>query len=412
MKVLVIDPKIAGISGDMLIAALVDLTGTADLLVPVADAIHGLSFCNTFSFQVHDADAGGIAAKKLTFNTREKSHRNHADMRDSIVEIAKKIELSDIARNKALRIIDDLLSVDAKFHCSGFHHHEMSSIDTLFDVAGSLILLDHHGFLDGEIFGTPPVLGSGFTRVAGGEIACPAPATLEILCRHRIPYSSYPGNCEMTTPTGAAIFANITDRIVDAYPPMTPLRVGYGTGSHALQGRPPVLRVAEGTNFDAIQDRIIMLETNLDDVPGETVGYTVERLREAGAVDVFVTTASGKKNRPVQILHIITNQQDYPGLMEILMEETGTLGVRILDIPRFVAHRTRQVMRVTVGGEAFDISVKTSTVNGNVLAKKPEYEDLKKIALQLNLPLSRVREEVLVQLGTLARDVPSSGWES
>jgi hypothetical protein len=327
-------------------------------------------------------------------------------MQDSIGEIAKKAGLSDGARNVALRILDDLLSADAKLHRSGFHHHEMSSVDTLFDVAGSLALLDRHGFLDGVIYGTPPILGSGITRIMGGEIPCPAPSTLEILCRHQIPYSSFPADSEMTTPSGAAIFANITNRIVDAYPPMTPLRVGYGTGSCSVQGRPSVLRVVEGMNFDAIQDRIIMLETNLDDVPGETIGYTVERLREAGAVDVFVTTASGKKNRPVQILHIITNQQGYPGLLEILMEETATLGVRILDIPRLVAHRSRQVIQVTVQGEVFDISVKTSTVNGNVLAKKPEYEDLKKIAEHLNLPLSRVREEVLGQLGTLSQDTP------
>jgi pyridinium-3,5-bisthiocarboxylic acid mononucleotide nickel chelatase len=404
MKVLVIDPKIAGISGDMLIAALVDLTGSTDLLEPVADAICDLSCCDKFSFQVNDTDAGGISAKKLTIEVREKNHRNHTDMRDSLVEITKKTGLSDTAKNMALQIMDELLSTDGKLHRSGFHHHQMSCVDTLFDIAGSLALLDHHGFLEGEIFGTPPVLGSGFTRIAGGDIACPAPATLEILCSHRIPYSSYSSGMEMTTPTGAAIFANITERIVDAYPPMTPLRVGYGTGSRSVQGRPSVLRVVEGMNFDAIQDRIIMLETNLDDVPGETVGYTVERLREAGAVDVFVTTASGKKNRPVQILHIITSQQDYPGLLTILMEETSTLGVRILDIPRLVAHRSRQEMQVTVGGEAFDISVKTSTINGNVLAKKPEYEDLKKIAQHLKIPLHKVREEVLGQLGAPARD--------
>jgi uncharacterized protein (DUF111 family) len=91
--------------------------------------------------------------------------------------------------------------------------------------------------------------------------------------------------------------------------------------------------------------------------------------------------------------------------LTILMEETSTLGVRILDIPRLVAHRSRQEMRVTVGGEAFDISVKTSTINGNVLAKKPEYEDLKKIAQHLKIPLHKVREEVLGQLGAPARDV-------
>ena len=203
---------------------------------------------------------------------------------------------------------------------------------------------------------------------------------------------------ELSTPTGIAIFANLAERIVEAYPPMTPLKVGYGTGSRSITGRPSVLRVVEGTNFDAIQDRIIILETNLDDVPGETVGYTLERLREAGAVDVYVTMASGKKNRPVQILHIITNQLDYPGLMEILMEETGTLGVRILDIPRLVANRSRQTIKVMVGGQEFDISVKTSTVNDNIIAKKPEYEDLKRIARILKIPLNTVREEVIRQL--------------
>jgi pyridinium-3,5-bisthiocarboxylic acid mononucleotide nickel chelatase len=400
MKVLVIDPKIAGISGDMLIGALVDLTGSSDPLAPVAEAISGLSCCDAFSFQLHDTDTSGISAKKLTIQASEKNHPDHTDMRELVTEIAKKTGLSEIAKDKATRIIDDLLSADAKLHCSGSPHQVMSSVDTLFEVFGSVAILDHHGFLDGNIFGTPPVLGSGFTPVAGGEIPCPAPVTLEILCRHGIPYSSYPADMEMTTPTGAAILANITDRIVDNFPPMTPLRAGYGTGSRLLPGRPSVLRVAEGMNSDVIQDRIIMLETNLDDVPGEVVGYTVERLREAGATDVFVTAASGKKNRPVQILHIITNQLQYPDLLEILMEETGTLGVRVLDIPRLVAHRSRQIMRVAVGGKTFDISVKTSTVNGVVLAKKAEYEDLKKIAQQLNIPLKKVRDEVIAQLNT------------
>ena len=151
MKVLVIDPKIAGISGDMLIAALVDLTGSTNPLESVTDAICGISCCDHFSFQVNDVDAGGISAKKLTIEVKEKNHRNHTDMRDSMVEITRKIGLSDIAKTMALRIIDDLLSTDAKLHRSGFHHHEMSSVDTLFDVAGSLALLDHHGFFDGVI---------------------------------------------------------------------------------------------------------------------------------------------------------------------------------------------------------------------------------------------------------------------
>jgi hypothetical protein len=399
MKVLVIDPKIAGISGDMLLAALVDLTESDHILDPLAEAIRDLPSCEQFSFEISDVDAGGLTAKKLTIDIRERNHRSHDEMRDSAEEIAKKIGLSVVAQKKTQSIINDLLAADEKLHHSGFHHHQMASVDTLFDILGSLLILDRHGFLEGEIYGTPPVLGSGFTRIMGGEITCPAPAALEILCNHQVPYSSFPADIEMATPTGIAIFANLAERIVDAYPPMTPMKAGYGTGSRRIPGRPAVLRVVEGKTFDAIQDRIIMLETNLDDVPGETVGYVVERLREAGAVDVYVTTASGKKNRPVQILHIITNQLDYPGLLEILMEETGTLGVRILDIPRLVAHRSRQPMRVTVEGQEFDISVKTSTVNGKLIAKKPEYEDLKRIARILKIPINKARELVISAIG-------------
>ncbi|MFZ1897892.1 nickel pincer cofactor biosynthesis protein LarC [Methanoregula sp.] len=398
MKVLVIDPKTAGISGDMLLAALIDLTGSGDLLVPLIDAINELPSCEHFSCEIQDVDAGGITAKKLAITIREKNHRHHDDMRGSAEEIAQTIGLSEIARKKAMAIINDLFCADGKLHRSKFQHHAMASVDTLFDILGSVLILDRQGFLEGEICGTPPVLGSGFIRIAGGEIACPAPIVMEVLSRHRVPYSAFPADMELTTPTGAAIFANITERIVEAYPPMTPLRVGYGTGTWSIPGRTSVLRVVEGTNFDAIQDRIIMLETNLDDAPGETIGFVVERLREAGAVDVYVSSAYGKKNRPVQILHIITNQIDYPKLMEILMEETGTLGVRILDIPRLVAHRVRQTTKIMVDGQEFDISVKTSTVDGKIIAKKAEYEDLKRIARSLNIPLNNVREQVLRQL--------------
>ena len=296
MKVLVIDPKTAGISGDMLLAALIDLTGSGDLLVPLIDAINELPSCEHFSCEIQNVDAGGITAKKLAITIREKNHRHHDDMRGSAEEIAQTIGLSEIARKKAMAIINDLFCADGKLHRSKFQHHAMASVDTLFDILGSVLILDRQGFLEGEICGTPPVLGSGFIRIAGGEIACPAPIVMEVLSRHRVPYSAFPADMELTTPTGAAIFANITERIVEAYPPMTPLRVGYGPGTWSIPGRTSVLRVVEGTNFDAIQDRIIMLETNLDDAPGETIGFVVERLREAGAVDVYVSSAYGKKN--------------------------------------------------------------------------------------------------------------------
>lgn len=404
MKVLVIDPKIAGISGDMLLAALVDLTGARDIPARVGDVLNKLEYCEQFSCGVREVDAGGLSATQLLITLEEKRPGNHQDLREAAGHVADEIGLSVAARAKTFAVLDDLLAVDAHLHRTAFHHHETASVDTLFDLLGSVLILDQYGFLEGEIYATPPALGSGFTRIGNGEIACPAPATMEILSRHAIPYSSFPADMEMTTPTGAALLAHLADRILDPYPPMTPLRVGYGTGTRRIPGRPTVLRVVEGINMHMIPDRIIMLETNLDDVPGEIIGYTVERLREAGAVDVFVTSASGKKNRPVQILHIITNQLDYPHLLWVLMEETGTLGVRILDIPRLVADRSRGPVRVTVAGCVFDVNVKTSSVNGKIINRKPEYEDIRHISKILSIPMREVNDEIRRQLSPGSHD--------
>ncbi len=155
-----------------------------------------------------------------------------------------------------------------------------------------------------------------------------------------------------------------------------------------------MLRVVEGRSFRAVADRIVMLETNLDDLSGEVIGYTIERLREAGAVGVFVTPAYGKKNRPVQVLHVITAPAEYERLLAILMEESGTLGVRVLDQPRLVAERNRETRLVTVGGRAFEVQVKTSIVDGRVIAVKAEYDDLRRIARELGRSLRSVDDEV------------------
>ncbi len=124
-------------------------------------------------------------------------------------------------------------------------------------------------------------------------------------------------------------------------------------------------------------------------------------MREAGAVDVFVTPAYGKKNRPVQVLHVITGPADYERLLAILMEESGTLGVRILDQPRLVAERRREARTVTVGGQRFEVQVKTSTVDSRVVAVKAEYEDLRRIARELGRPLRSIDDEVRAALGGL-----------
>lgn len=406
MKVLVIDSKIAGISGDMLISSLLDLTGSPDILDPLVEAINRLECCNEFSTDLETVDAKGVSAKKLRIRLDEERQQSASKLRENLCEVTESLPLSDEALTKVDQVIGDLTAADSKLHRSDFHLHEVASIDTIFDVVGSILLLDYAGFLEGAIYATPPPLGGGYTRMAGCgcEIAAPAPATIEILCKHRVPCSSSPSDIELTTPTGASLLANIADEIIDPYPAMTPINVGYGAGTRKIDGRPNILRVVEGENFRAVQERIIMLETNVDDISGEVVGYTIQKLMKDGAVDVFVTPAMGKKNRPVNVISVITDRGDYRRHLKTLMKETGSLGVRVSEVPRLVADRSKEPLRLNVFGKYFDVRVKTSTIDGEVLTQKPEYEDLKRIADEMKLPLRRIAEAVEIELSRIKKE--------
>jgi uncharacterized protein (TIGR00299 family) protein len=393
MKVLVIDPRTSGVGGDALLAALVDLLGTDDALAQAADAVRGLDACRDLSYAFREAESEGITATRLDLRLDGDPLPVGPALRDVVTRVSGAAGLSGKGTETALRTLDDLLAASARLHRSTSVPPAPASLESLFEIVGSLRLLESGGFLDGEVYGLPPSPGSGATMTESGPLALPVPATVEILCCHRVPWSG--AGTGLTTPAGAAIFANIVEPVTEVYPSMTPVRAGYGIGSRECAG---LLRVVEGTDLRAIADRIVMLETNLDDVSGEVIGYTVERLREAGAVDVFVTPAYGKKNRPVQVVHVITGPAEYQKLLAILMEETGTLGVRVLDQPRLVAERTREARRVAVGGRAFEVRVKTSTVDGRVIAVKPEFEDLRRIAIELGRPLRSVDDEIRAQL--------------
>jgi pyridinium-3,5-bisthiocarboxylic acid mononucleotide nickel chelatase len=404
MKILVIDPKIAGIAGDMLLASLVDLTGRPEALDPLADAIRGLEGCRQFRYEAEEVDAGGITATRLNIQIEEERTKNDGDLQNALLAVAGEVRLSDAARSRALAVLDDLAAVEGRLHRSGFDRHEIASIDTIFDIVGTMLILDRSELLTGTIVTTPPALGGGTIRMERVEIPGPAPATIEILARHRFPYSALPVEVEVTTPTGAALLTNLAERIADPYPSMTPLRVGYGTGTREVPGRPDLLRVVEGESLLSGDDRIVMLETNLDDIPGEMIGYAVERLLDEGAVDVFVTPAMGKKNRPVSIVSVMATASCEDRLIRILMEETGSLGVRVHEFRKVVANRSKEIVPVTVGGREFLVRVKTSTVNGLLIAKKPEYEDLKAIAQGLGMPLRSVDEQVRQHLSTARRE--------
>lgn len=404
MKVLVIDPGCSGIAGDMLLASLIDLTGEREALDPLAEAIRGLDICREFRYEAERVDAGGVAATRLAIEVEETGAKDGNHLREAAIEAADAAGLPEGARSRALEVLDDLTAVEAHLHQSGFCRHAIASVDTIFDVVGAMMLLDRAGFLAGTIVATPPVLGGGTIHTEHGDIPVPAPATLEILARHRFPFASAPVNVELTTPTGAALLAHLAEHSVNPYPAMTPIRVGYGAGTRTVPGRPGFLRVVEGENLPPGEDRMVMLETNLDDIPGEVVGYAVERLFAEGAVDVFVTPALGKKNRPVSVVSVMATAASEDRLIRVLMEETGTLGVRVHEFRKVVADRHKEAVPVSLGGRVYPIRVKRSTVNGHLVAEKPEYDDLAAIAREQGVPLRFVNDEVRLHLSERRRE--------
>ncbi|AXI25465.1 TIGR00299 family protein [Methanofervidicoccus sp. A16] len=405
MKLLLLDPKISGISGDMLLSALVDLTGDIETVYQISQTIEELDNCKKFKIDIREEKINGIRAKRLHIEIVEDKLKNPQDLKRAMEEVVNKLGLSEKVRKISFNILEDLISAEMKVHGDkNIHLHEISSLDTIFDILGSATLLEKHGYLDGKIYSTPPVLGSGYIQMEHGILPVPTPSTLEILCKYRIKYTNppYTTNFEHTTPTGIAILVNIVDKIVDSYPEMIPLKVGYGGGSKRLENVPNVLRVVEGRIEDK-EENIVVLETNVDDISGEVIGNLYEVLFKRGAKEVFVVNGIGKKNRPTYVITVITDYGNLHRMVETLMEETGTLGVRIKEVDRIKAERRIEVQSINIKGRSYKVRVKVSYLGDKLINIKPEYDDVKKIAEDLNIPLRVVLKEIEKEISKIYR---------
>jgi hypothetical protein len=220
-----------------------------------------------------------------------------------------------------------------------------------------------------------------------------------------MPWQGGPVQEELLTPTGAALLATLVDEFVSDFPPLRAERVGYGAGKRELV-LPNVLRaivadsvpaggIAARQNHDAHGERVVQLETNVDDVTGEVLGYLIEKLMQAGALDVSVLPALMKKGRAGFVIRAIARHEETELLAGIIIGETGSLGVRIFpSIHRLIAEREQRPVQVRLGGQTFLAQVKVSRMEGKIISVKPEYEDCKRIAEDSGLPLRTVIKKV------------------
>jgi uncharacterized protein (TIGR00299 family) protein len=314
--------------------------------------------------------------------------------------IAATSELSRKAASFAIDSVRTIVEVEGRLHgvdVSKTHLHEAGSADTLADVFGVAAACDFLGLFEGRILSTPVAVGGGMTSFSHGTLTTPVPAVLEILREHKVPMRGGPEQVETATPTGVSILVNLATEFVEIYPKMVAERVGYGAGKRELKTTPNILRVVIGQELTngLGSDVIQVLETNLDDVSGEVLGHAIQRVLDSGAKDAWVSSAQFKKNRPGHVLHVICDQQDASRLAAVLMDETGTLGVRYQSWNRIKLEREVKLVAVRIGSREFQVRVKyAKDSSGKSVKAKPEFDDIRTIAEELSMSAREVADIV------------------
>jgi pyridinium-3,5-bisthiocarboxylic acid mononucleotide nickel chelatase len=376
----------SGISGDMTLSALID-AGVDP--IAIQQALDSLKL--PIHMEVEKVRKGGFEATYVRMEVQEeKSHR----FLPEIEEIIQRSTLSDRQRQLALKIFRRLGQAEATVHgmpLEKVHFHEVGALDSIADIVGAAVGLDSLG---AERFTSRSVpTGSGTVKCAHGMMPIPAPGTAELLKGVPLALSSI--KAELTTPTGAAILTTIVrecSRPAEMpwmdQPAMTIERIGYGAGRRDFPEQPNLLRLFVGTDqaSNHTQDQVWMLETNLDDLPAEVIGYCYERLLAAGALDVFSTPIFMKKNRPAVMLSVLAPLETLPALENILFHETSTFGIRRYPVSRNKLERRSCTVQTPWG----PVQGKLGWREGQPAIFSPEYEDCARVARQFGVPLREV----------------------
>jgi uncharacterized protein (TIGR00299 family) protein len=389
MKVLLFDPS-SGASGDMIMACLLDLGADPDMVRKAVESVG----CG---LEISRDEKHHIGAARVRVLAGGKRYKTLAEAR-SILEGSS---LSPSALDRAQRIMEILAAAEGRVHGvdrEEARFHEIGALDALADIAGSSAGLSSLGVE--RVISLPISVGSGTVIAAHGRLPVPAPATLEVLKSSGLLWRGGPVEGELLTPTGAAILAEFAGEVAGDYPLIRAEATGYGAGAKDLE-IPNLLRGVVGelkeqgmhrhSHPQPHHDRVVQLETNVDDVTGEVLGNLLDLLMDEGALDVSIVPALMKKGRPASIVKVIAKQEDMDRLARLVMRETGSLGIRIFpSLHRYLARREERTIGVEIDERVFQVRVKVSFVGDERLQIKAEHEDCKNIASEVGLPLREV----------------------
>lgn len=369
----------SGISGDMLLGALVDVgLAVEDLRADLAKLpLEG------YEVTAERVVKGSLSGTQVSVKTKhEHGHRGLSD----ILEIINGSELPAEVTLRARRIFERLAEAEARVHgrsVEEVHFHEVGAVDAIVDIVGACCGLHRLGLE--KVYASALPLGGGWVESAHGRLPVPAPATVELL--HGVPSYGGPVEEELVTPTGAAIVTTIASEF-GTMPAMTVRAVGWGAGQKEL-AHPNLLRVFLGEpTVQPLEQQLSLIETNVDNMNPELFGHTMERLLEAGALDVFYTPIVMKKSRPATLVSVLAEPSLVGLLSEVLFRETTTLGVRVTEVSRRCLEREWREVETEWG----KVRVKIGRLDGEIVNVAPEYEDCARLARENDLPAKTIYE--------------------
>ncbi len=378
---------ISGISGDMILGALIDIGVPLKWLKGQLSEmpLSGFDLTKTSVFR------NGIHATKVNVElTKESEMRNYVD----ICSLIEKSSLPSGVCKTSHKIFDRLATAEAQIHnCpkEKVHFHEVGAVDAIVDIVGTALCLEYLKVTSATASKVP--LGNGWTECRHGKLPVPVPATMELL--KGVPVYSTGILHELVTPTGAAILTTLACEY-GQMPDMTVHKIGYGAGTRNLEALPNLLRVVMGKpgkeDSDlSIVDEITVVETCIDDMNPELFGFLMERLFEDGALDVYWIPVFMKKNRPGTLVQVLCPINQVDRISDRILTETTTLGVRHYSVRRKTLPRKSVLIKTALG----EISAKQISDARGTVRVIPEYEACKKIALEKNVPIRTVYDIVI-----------------
>ncbi len=402
MNILLIDPRLAGASGDMFLASVIDLVHGEKQLKELVEILNEY-FGGGISVSCRDVEKQHIRAVQLDIAlANDITEKYVSELIVLLNGLLDYIPLSNKAKGKIKDSFYYLFNSGSNLTVTTqekIHLLEIASIDTFLYIVGTFYLLDKNDLLEMNVYGLPANLGSGMESIHSNtnvRTSIPVPAVEEILRVSYYPVFSDGEKGELLTPTGAAILSSLVDKTVDNIPPIRINQIGRGAGAADLSDRANILTIILGEIPEKENKHYLtMLETHLDDVSGEIMGGIITELMDNGALDVSYYPLIMKKNRPGWNLRIICEEEQAPKLAYYVMMELGTLGVRETRYIRYELDRRVVTRKIELQGKFFECRYKERIIDGKVIGAKPEYEDMKRISIETGIPLIELEKELI-----------------